>query len=87
MAYDFGSQSLGIKNPFKFDGTIKTLAGILICLLAFIPLLQVSGALQESKILGWGNAIAGLILLVSGVRHISTFPLFCRPFGAHVFSR
>jgi hypothetical protein len=78
MAYDFGSQSLGIKNPFKFDGTIKTLAGILICLLALIPLLHVSGALQTSKILGWGNAIAGLILLVSGVRHIAQglFQLF-----------
>ena len=78
MAYDFGSQTLGIKNPFKFDGTIKTLAGILICLLALIPLLHVSGALQTSKILGWGNAIVGLILLVSGVRHTAQglFQLF-----------
>ena len=78
MAYDFGSQSLGIKNPFKFDGTIKTIAGILICLLALIPLLQVSSTLQESKVLGWGNAIAGLLILISGVRHTAQglFQLF-----------
>ena len=78
MAYDFGSQSLGIKNPFKFDGSIKTAAGLLICLLALVPLLQVSAALQESKILGWGSAIIGFLLLVSGVRHTTQglFQLF-----------
>ena len=78
MAYDFGSQSLGIKNPFKFDGSIKTVAGILICLLALVPLLQVSTALQESKILGWGSAIIGFLLLLSGVRHTAQglFQLF-----------
>ena len=78
MAYDFGSQSLGIKNPFKFDGMMKTLAGILICLLALLPLLQVADGLQQNKILGWGNAIIGFILLVSGVRHTTggLFQLF-----------
>ena len=27
MAYDFGSQTLGIKNPFKTEGALRTLGG------------------------------------------------------------
>ena len=31
MAFDYGSQSLGIPNPFKTEGKIRLLAGILVC--------------------------------------------------------
>ena len=34
MAYDFGSQTLGIKNPFKTEGALRTLGGVLTLLLA-----------------------------------------------------
>ena len=34
MAFDYGSQSLGITNPFKTEGKIKLLSGILISALA-----------------------------------------------------
>lgn len=78
MAYDFGSQSLGIKNPFKFDGTVKTIAGCMITLFALMPLLEVSSALQDNKLIGWGYAITGFILLISGIRRIAQglFQLF-----------
>jgi len=34
MAFDYGSQSLGIPNPFKTEGKIRLLAGILITALS-----------------------------------------------------
>lgn len=35
MAFDYGSQALGIPNPFKTEGKIRLIAGILIAALAF----------------------------------------------------
>ncbi|WP_229333416.1 hypothetical protein [Glaciecola sp. MH2013] len=78
MAYDFGSQTLGIKNPFKKEGTFKAAAGILVALLGIFTLLQVAGELKEDKIVGWAYAIIGFYLLLSGARHtgVGFFQLF-----------
>lgn len=78
MAYDFGSQTLGIKNPFKKEGLFKAIAGTLVALIGVYTLIQVSGALKEDKIIGWTYAIIGFYLLVSGARHtgVGFFQLF-----------
>jgi hypothetical protein len=69
MAYDFGSQTLGIKNPFKKEGVFKAIAGLIVLMLGVITLLQVAGALKEDKVVGWAYAIIGFYLLISGARH------------------
>ncbi|GLX78474.1 hypothetical protein tinsulaeT_18140 [Thalassotalea insulae] len=78
MAYDFGSQTLGIKNPFKVEGLFKVGAGLLVLLAGVIPLLQVADTLQQDKIAGWSYAILGFVLITSGARHagIGIFQLF-----------
>ncbi len=78
MAYDFGSQTLGIKNPFKKEGLFKAIAGALVALIGVYTLIQVSGALKEDKVIGWTYAIIGFYLLVSGARHtgVGFFQLF-----------
>ncbi|MFQ3248943.1 hypothetical protein [Glaciecola sp.] len=71
MAYDFGSQTLGIKNPFKKEGLFKALAGVLVALLGVFTLIQVATELKEDKIVGWAYVIIGFYLLISGIRHTS----------------
>lgn len=68
MAYDFGSQSLGIKNPFKQEGAIRLVGGLLVTLLGVYALLQVTSLISEYLISAWIYAIAGFALLVAGLR-------------------
>ncbi len=78
MAYDFGANTLGIKNPFKAEGLAKLLTGIAICALGVFSLLKVSGNLKTDMVLAWESAILGLLLLTWGLRHmgIGLFQLF-----------
>lgn len=79
MAYDFGSNTLGIRNPFRKEGVIESLAGVLLALMGVWPLLQVAGALQQNDMVtAWVNAGLGLLLLVWGLRRagVGLFKLF-----------
>ncbi|WP_238526897.1 hypothetical protein [Brumicola nitratireducens] len=71
MAYDFGSQTLGIKNPFKKEGLFKAIAGVLVALLGVFTLVQVASELKADKVVGWAYVIIGFYLLLSGMRHTS----------------
>lgn len=78
MAYDFGSQTLGIKNPFKKEGLYKAISGAIVALIGIYTLIQVADALKIDKIAGWGYAIIGFYLMLSGARHTGAgfFQLF-----------
>ncbi|RUO28121.1 hypothetical protein CWE12_12940 [Aliidiomarina sedimenti] len=68
MAYDFGSQSLGITNPFKKEGAIRLVGGLVITLLGVYALLQVTSLIAEQLISAWIYAAAGFLLLITGLR-------------------
>jgi hypothetical protein len=51
MAYDFGSNTLGIQNPFKPEGIVKVISGSVICLLGIMPLLGVAEDLKTDMVL------------------------------------
>lgn len=70
MAYDFGSQTLGIKNPFKIEGRFRAFAGALLLIAGVFPLLEVAEQLQSAPINAYANAILGFILLAAGSRHL-----------------
>lgn len=72
MAYDFGSQSLGITNPFKTEGKIRLVAGVFISALAAVPLLQVAETIKLDPIRAWGQLVISVILLAWGLRTIAT---------------
>lgn len=69
MAYDFGSQTLGIKNPFKFEGAVRAAAGVVAALIGVYPLVRVAPTLQNNPVMGWTLAIVGFLLLAGGLRH------------------
>ncbi|MDX2320502.1 MAG: hypothetical protein QNK26_07875, partial [Moritella sp.] len=78
MAYDFGANTLGIKNPFKTEGLVKSIAGTAICILGVISLLGVADSLKVDMVSAWVDAILGLMLLTWGLRHmgVGLFQLF-----------
>ena len=68
MAYDFGSQSLGIRNPFRIEGALVALRGGLILALGIYCLFQVAGLVDgRREVEGWLHAGLGLALLVWGL--------------------
>lgn len=68
MAYDYGSESLGIRNPFKIEGLLRAIRGFLVCLLGIYPLLQVVSVIKEDQVLAWIYAAVGFVLLAGGLR-------------------
>ncbi|WP_158772029.1 hypothetical protein [Paraglaciecola sp. L1A13] len=78
MAYDFGTNTLGISNPFKPEGAAKALSGLAVVVLGVIALLGVADDLKNDMVLAWVNALLGLTLLTLGLRHagIGLFQLF-----------
>ncbi|MGQ8364469.1 hypothetical protein [Glaciecola sp. 1036] len=78
MAYDFGSQTLGIKNPFKTEGKLRTVTGVLLLLAGIVPLLNVATTLPSDPAYAYAYAIAGFILVAAGITHIGIglFQLF-----------
>lgn len=69
MAYDFGSQTLGIQNPFKTEGKIRFVAGLILLVFGIIPLLKVSAELKQEPVYGYTYAILGFILIANGLKH------------------
>lgn len=79
MAYDFGSKELNIENPFKTEGLIRTLGGLLIAILGLYSLFNVTTYVADSNLVkGWVYALVGLVLLASGFKRMGTglFQLF-----------
>lgn len=78
MAYDFGSKGLGINNPFKQEGVIRSIAGLVVALLGFYGLFQVTTLTETNLVSAWIYAAIGFILLVLGFRRLGSglFQLF-----------
>ncbi|MCJ8169459.1 hypothetical protein [Atopomonas sediminilitoris] len=68
MAYDFGSQTLGIRNPFRVEGALIALRGGLTLALGLYCLLQVAQLVDgRREVEGWLHAGVGLGLLIWGL--------------------
>lgn len=68
MAFEYGSDTLGIKNPFKFEGLVLTVRGLIVTILGVIALLSVKELVAEgAKEAGWLSLAIGVLLLGNGV--------------------
>ena len=68
MAFEYGSDTLGIKNPFKFQGLILTIRGLIVTVLGIVALLAVKDLVsQGDKLAGWLTLGMGIILLGNGL--------------------
>ena len=78
MAYDFGSKGLGITNPFKAEGLIRSIGGLCIALLGLYSLFKVTTLTEHNLVAAWIYAGFGLVLLIMGLQRCGSglFQLF-----------
>ncbi|MCW8880637.1 MAG: hypothetical protein OQK51_26545 [Kangiellaceae bacterium] len=68
MAFEYGSDTLGIKNPFKFEGLVLTVRGLIVTVLGVIALMEVKDLVAEgAKVAGWLSLGLGILLLGNGL--------------------
>jgi len=68
MTYEYGSTDLGIKNPFKIEGSIRAARGTVLSLLGVYTLFSVKGLVEQgAHINGWFALGLGLLFLIHGL--------------------
>ncbi|MDO6763210.1 hypothetical protein [Agarivorans sp. 1_MG-2023] len=67
MSFEHGSLNLGIRNPFRFEGTLRAIRGGITALLGLLALLNVASAVQTHPITGWTYALIGFLLMANGL--------------------
>lgn len=79
MSYDYGSQGLGITNPFRIEGAIIAVRGLIVALAGFYALFLVADLVDRGRdIEGWLHAGVGLLLVLWGLTAVGKglFKLF-----------
>ncbi|PWW34931.1 hypothetical protein DFO83_11093 [Idiomarina loihiensis] len=71
MAFDYGSIDLGLKNPFKTEGLVTSLRGLIQSLVGVYLLVEGAGSVKQDQIMGWVLAIFGILLLGVGIKVLS----------------
>ena len=68
MAFEYGSIDLGIRNPFRIEGAIRSVAGALIAILGIVAVFSVQNLVASGeKTAGWVSLGIGLILILWGL--------------------
>jgi hypothetical protein len=68
MAFDYGSINLGVKNPFKVEGTVTAIRGLIILAVGIYLLVAAAGVVRTNPVDGWILMITGFIILGLGLR-------------------
>jgi len=68
MAFDYGSIDLGLRNPFKLEGTVTAIRGAIQTLLGIYLLFLAATSVKQDAVRGWTLMIFGAALLAVGIR-------------------
>jgi len=68
VAFDYGSIDLGLKNPFKNEGRVTAVRGVISAGLGLYLLFSAVAIVKESQINGWILVGFGLFLLTLGLK-------------------
>lgn len=71
MAFDYGSIDLGLKNPFKTEGLVTSISGVVQSLFGVYLLVAGAGSVKQDPITGWVLAVFGISLLAVGIKVLS----------------
>jgi hypothetical protein len=72
MAFDYGSIDLGLKNPFKLEGKVTALRGIIESVAGVSLLVIAASSVKESTTAGWILMLFGMFILALGIRSLSS---------------
>ncbi|WP_299195873.1 hypothetical protein [uncultured Amphritea sp.] len=67
MAFDYGSIDLGLKNPFKKEGAVTTVRGLIVTALGVYLLIEAASTVKADAAVGWIIVLFGLLLLGGGI--------------------
>jgi len=68
MAYEYGSTNLGIRNPFRIEGTIRAIRGCALVLIGVYSMFLVRSFAESGEhVSGWFYFILGLAVLLHGL--------------------
>jgi hypothetical protein len=68
MAFDYGSIDLGLRNPFKTEGKVTAVRGVIQTLLAIGLLVMAASSVKQDALKGWTLMLFGAALLTVGIR-------------------
>ncbi|WP_448246971.1 hypothetical protein [Thalassotalea agariperforans] len=68
MSFDYGSIDLGLKNPFKKEGYVTAIRGVIQTILGLYLLITASSLVKDDAGSGWILVVFGLLLFAGGIR-------------------
>lgn len=69
MAFDYGSINLGVKNPFKIEGTLSAIRGSIILIIGLYLLISAAGEVKTDPVTGWILMVFGIVILGTGLKN------------------
>ncbi|CBL44534.1 conserved hypothetical protein [gamma proteobacterium HdN1] len=73
MSYEYGSLDLGIRNPFRAEGFVRAVSGVLTGGLGLFSLLMVKSLVDHGdRLQGWLHLLVGVVLLAAGLAALGT---------------
>ncbi|MBH0031919.1 hypothetical protein I6F10_13765 [Pseudoalteromonas sp. SWYJZ98] len=72
MVFDYGSIDLGLKNPFKLEGKVTALRGLIESIAGISLLVIAAGSVKEDTTAGWILMVFGMLILAFGIRSLSS---------------
>jgi len=72
MAFDYGSIDLGLKNPFKLEGRVTAIRGLIQSLIGVYLLVSAAGIVKNDAVVGWIFMAFGIYILGGGIKALSS---------------
>ncbi|TYK64235.1 hypothetical protein [Colwellia echini] len=72
MAFDYGSIDLGLKNPFKTEGLVTAVRGVVQTILGLYLLLTAASIVKENTTVGWVLMVFGIFILTGGITAVAS---------------
>lgn len=68
MAFEYGTQKLNIRNPFRFEGLVRSVRGLVLTAIGVYLLLQIQPLLSTDKTQAWLSLAIGSVFVIGGFK-------------------
>src|SRR5690554_5458333 len=68
MAFEYGIQKLNIRNPFRFEGLVRSVRGVVLSAIGVYLLLQIQPLLATNKAQAWLSLAIGSVFVLGGLK-------------------
>ena len=68
MAFEYGTQKLNIRNPFRFEGLVRSIRGLIVLGIGIYLLLQLQTLINTDKTSAWMSLALGGLFCAGGLK-------------------